>query len=263
YFSWVVSRNTGRRYKAGIPIYAIFFLGYGLEEYAGIPVIEIDNCVKDKRNGEVLEEKGHFIPALFHKGIIVNIPYLKQRYQSDLEKILSIFDQHNRSEDFHILNVKEEDFPEEYRPIIRRLQAAAQESSLRKKMIAEDDYLAEMNEYEEEINELEKKVALFEEQNQKLQVEKEAQKMIAEQEKQRAEQEKQRAEQEKQRAEQEKQRAEQEKQRAEQERQRAEKLEREKAESIRLMLAMGIDLKDIQAKLNVDEEFLKKYNLTK
>ncbi|MCS6794370.1 MAG: hypothetical protein NZ516_00270, partial [Raineya sp.] len=25
YFSWVVSRNTGRRYKAGIPIYAIFF----------------------------------------------------------------------------------------------------------------------------------------------------------------------------------------------------------------------------------------------
>ncbi|MDW8296853.1 MAG: hypothetical protein RMJ97_08205, partial [Raineya sp.] len=155
--------------------------------------------------------------------------------QSDLEKILSIFDQHNRSEDFHILNVKEEDFPEEYRPIIRRLQAAAQESSLRKKMIAEDDYLAEMNEYEEEINELEKKVALFEEQSQKLQLEKEVQKMIAEQEKQRAEQEK----------------------------QRAEKLEREKAESIRLMLAMGIDLKDIQAKLNVDEEFLKKYNLTK
>ena len=240
YFYWVTSRNTGRRYKAGLPIYAIFFLGYGLEEYAGVPVIEIDNCVKDKRNGEIIGEKGHFIPALFHKGIVVNIPYLKERYQSDLEKILSIFDQNNRSEDFHILNVKEEDFPEKYRPIIRRLQAAAQEKTLRNKMIAEDDYLTEMNEYEEEINELEKKVASIEEEKQKLQLEKEAQKLLAEQERQKAEQER---------------------QKAEQERQKAEKLEQEKVQTIRLMIEMGIPLQTIQEKLNINEEFLRKNNL--
>jgi hypothetical protein len=157
YFYWVSLRNTGRRYKAGLPIYAIFFLGYGLEEYAGIPVIEVDNCIRDRRNGMILEEKGHFIPSLFHKGIVVNIPYLKPRYQSELEKVLSIFDQSNREEDYHILNVREEDFPEKYRPIIRRLQSAAQEKDLRKRMIAEDDFLTEMNEYEERINDLEKK----------------------------------------------------------------------------------------------------------
>ncbi|PKQ70688.1 hypothetical protein [Raineya orbicola] len=210
YFQWVTSRNTGRQYKAGIPIYAIFFLGYGLEEYEGIPVVEVDTCVKDKRNGEILEEKGYFIPSLFHKGIIVNIPYLKERYQSDLEKVLSIFDQHHRDEDFHILNVKEEDFPEKYRPIIRRLQAAAQEKTLRNKMIAEDDYLTEMNEYEERINKLQKE--------------------------------------------------------KEQERLKAENLayekEQERVKSIKVMLELGIDLRTICEKLDIDEQFLKKHNLT-
>jgi predicted nucleic acid-binding Zn-ribbon protein len=138
------------------------------------------------------------------------------------------------------LNVKEEDFPEKYRPIIRRLQAAAQEKTLRNKMIAEDDYLTEMNEYEEEINELEKKVASIEEEKQKLQLEKEAQKLLAEQERQKAEQER---------------------QKAEQERQKAEKLEQEKVQTIRLMIEMGIPLKTIQEKLNINEEFLRKNNL--
>ncbi|MCS6796674.1 MAG: hypothetical protein NZ516_12025, partial [Raineya sp.] len=180
YFYWVTSRNTGRSYKAGLPIYAIFFLGYGLEEYEGIPVIEIDNCIRDKRNENILEEKGHFIPSLFHKGVIVNIPYLKERYQSDLEKILSIFDQHNRTESYHILNVREEDFPEKYRAIIRRLQAAAQEKDLRNKMIAEDDFLTELNEYEERINEFEK---LVEQERKKT----EQERIKAEQERERAE----------------------------------------------------------------------------
>ncbi|MDW8296977.1 MAG: hypothetical protein RMJ97_08845, partial [Raineya sp.] len=133
-----------------------------------------------KRNGNILEEKGHFIPSLFHKGVIVNIPYLKERYQSDLEKILSIFDQHNRTESYHILNVREEDFPEKYRAIIRRLQAAAQEKDLRNKMIAEDDFLTELNEYEERINEFEK---LVEQERKKT----EQERIKAEQERERAE----------------------------------------------------------------------------
>jgi len=51
------------------------------------------------------------------------------------------------------MNVKETDFPERFRPIIRRLQAAAQEKEVRDIMNVEDDFVAELNDYEHRIEE--------------------------------------------------------------------------------------------------------------
>ena len=51
------------------------------------------------------------------------------------------------------MNVKETDFPERFRPIIRRLQAAAQEKEVRDIMTVEDDFIAELNDYEHRIEE--------------------------------------------------------------------------------------------------------------
>ncbi len=51
------------------------------------------------------------------------------------------------------MNVKEMDFPEKFRPIIRRLQAAIQEKEIQDIMTVEDDFLAELNEYENRIEE--------------------------------------------------------------------------------------------------------------
>ena len=39
-----------------------------------------------------------------------------------------------RTSDIHILNVSEEDFPEKFRPIIRRLKGAASDSKVKKQM---------------------------------------------------------------------------------------------------------------------------------
>jgi hypothetical protein len=49
------------------------------------------------------------------------------------------------------MNVKEMDFPEKFRPIIRRLQAAIQEKEIQDIMTVEDDFLSELNEYENRI----------------------------------------------------------------------------------------------------------------
>ena len=49
--------------------------------------------------------------------------------------------------------MKETDFPEKFRPIIRRLQAAIQEKEIQDIMTVEDDFLAELNEYENRIAE--------------------------------------------------------------------------------------------------------------
>ncbi len=44
--------------------------------------------------------------------------------------------------------VKETDFPEKFRPIIRRLQAATQTTQIRDIMTVEDDFIAEINDIE-------------------------------------------------------------------------------------------------------------------
>jgi len=126
FFSWVTSVD-GKEFKAGMPILPIYFLGEPIEGFGDSPVIKINRNIKDRYTNEVIEERNIFIDALFHEGIIVNINALKGKRRDELEILLSIFDQSNRKENHHIMNVKEIDFPEKFRPIIRRLQAAAQE----------------------------------------------------------------------------------------------------------------------------------------
>jgi hypothetical protein len=63
----------------------------------------------------------------------------------------SVFDQSKRTDDNHILNVKEDDFPEKYRNIIRRLQKAVSEDTVRDKMDAEDEILRVLQNKEQQI----------------------------------------------------------------------------------------------------------------
>lgn len=155
-FRWIVSRQ-GRNYKAGIPIYAIFILGESLQEYADVPVVKLEMTARDHHTGDLLGTKGDFVPSLFHEGLIINIPALSHRRRDELENLLSIFDQEQIDESHHLMNVSEEDFPERYRPVIRRLQAAIQSKDMRTKMQVEDDFLRELNDYEFRIESAEKR----------------------------------------------------------------------------------------------------------
>ena len=62
--------------------------------------------------------------------------------------LLSIFDQENRTSDIHILNVREENFPEKYRPVIRRLKLAASSAEVKKQMEDEDEHLRYLQDIE-------------------------------------------------------------------------------------------------------------------
>jgi len=121
-------------------IYAIYFLGKDLGIY-DTPVLSISPEVKDVSTGEIISKKSKFIEGLNHKSWIVQINCLKERRRNELEQLLSIFDQSNRTSDNHILNVSEEDFSEKYRPIIRRLKGAASSSKVKKQMKEEDEIL--------------------------------------------------------------------------------------------------------------------------
>lgn len=152
FFQWV-TETTGRRYKSGIPILPIYILGEKIGGFEDIPVIYVNRCIRDRYTKEILEQRNHFIESLFHQGIIINIPALSRKRRDELELLLSIFDQDNRQENHHIMNVREVDFPERFRPIIRRLQAAIQEKEIQDIMTVEDDFLSELNEYENRIEE--------------------------------------------------------------------------------------------------------------
>jgi len=178
--------------KTGLPIISIYFLGHKLDTTQA-SAIKVSRQYSDLITDEIIETKESFIESLTLDSYVIQIPYLTDKRRNDLEILLSVFDQRNPIDnDHHILNVKEENFPEKYRPIIRKLQKAVQDLEIKKKMELEDGIIDELEDMEREIEDLEQKV---EEIELKLDISKQ-EKNIAEQEKNIAEQEKNKAEQE-------------------------------------------------------------------
>jgi hypothetical protein len=137
--------------KVGIPIIGIYFLGHKLD-YTDASIIGVNRTYKDLVTGEQLSVKESFIESLSHDSYIIQIPSLKEKRRNDLEKLLSIFDQStNVDAEHHILNIKEDDYPEKHRALIRRLQSAILEPEMRKQMEIEDGILCEFEDMQREI----------------------------------------------------------------------------------------------------------------
>ncbi|HOR59991.1 MAG TPA: hypothetical protein PK124_01955 [Bacteroidales bacterium] len=139
-------------------IYCIYLLNYDIG-LSNSPVIKVDNIVSDQATGEELSNKNEFIQSLNHKSWIVQIKQLKENRRNDLENLLSIFDQDNITNDNHILNVNYENFSEEHKHIVRKLQEAYASSQVRDEMIMEDDYFKELEVKDDIIAEQEKELA--------------------------------------------------------------------------------------------------------
>jgi len=185
---YTVEANDGSHKTLALPIISIYFLGHSLDSIHDIPVIHVNRKYIDAYSKAEITQKDYFIECLSHDSYVISIQDLKTRRRNELEILLSVFDQSNQTEDQHILNVREEDFPEQFRSIIRRLQQAVEVPEIRDNMEAEDTYLEELENQERRALTAEK---IADEERKK---NKEALIQI-EQEKQRAEQEKQRAEQ--------------------------------------------------------------------
>jgi hypothetical protein len=133
-------------------IYCIFLLGYDIG-IPDCPVIEVDTQVRDATTSATFTVSNEFIQGLHHRSWIVQMVHLKKRRRNDMEMLLSIFDQENRTQNHHILNIDEDSFPEAYRPIIRRLRMAAESENMQGEMELEDDILKELQENERVIEE--------------------------------------------------------------------------------------------------------------
>jgi hypothetical protein len=138
-----------------LPIVTIYFLGYPLENTTA-PVIKVARQYYDITTGEEIQTREEFIESLTHDSYVIQIPHLQSDHKSDVEQLLTVFDQHRITTDKHILNLNETNYPEKYREIIRRLQSAIATPEVRETMDAEDDILEELDMMEREIAEKDK-----------------------------------------------------------------------------------------------------------
>lgn len=143
-----VEKPDGSNKTLALPIISIYFLGHSLESIHDIPVIHVNRKYIDLYSKAEIPQKDYFIECLSHDSYVISIQDLKTRRRNELEILLSVFDQSNQTEDQHILNVREEDFPKEFRSIIRRLQEAVEVPEIRDNMEAEDTYLEELENQE-------------------------------------------------------------------------------------------------------------------
>ena len=149
--------NHSRR--IGIPIIGIYFLGHKLDN-TDASIIGVKRNYKDLVTGEQLHVKESFIESLTHDSYVIQIPSLGQKRRNDLEKLLSIFDQSMYVDaEHHILNIKEEEYPEKHRSLIRRLQAAILEPEMRKQMEIEDGILGDFEDMQRVIMQQRQEIA--------------------------------------------------------------------------------------------------------
>ncbi len=135
--------------KVAMEIFTIYFLGHTLA-HTKEPVVWVRRGLYGQGGDPTKAIEGvreEFIDALSHDSIVVQIPYLKKRRKTELEKLLSIFDQSQRQagkERFLSFNM--EQYPEKYKEVARRLEKAASEKEVRDQMELEDNFINDLRE---------------------------------------------------------------------------------------------------------------------
>ncbi len=141
-----INPKTGEKYlkteEYPNPIIQVYLLGHNLPE--------IENAVSKSQlkfvdlDGNDITDAGKslFVKSLTHQTIIVQIKKLPQKPMHKLEDILSIFNHEAIFQNKEEQTVKIEEYygkSEEYQLMARRLQEAAVDAKLRKRMNDEDD----------------------------------------------------------------------------------------------------------------------------
>jgi hypothetical protein len=77
-----------------LPIITIYFLGFRLPEIE-TPCIKVERNYIDLINKVTLSQKSEFVEKLTHDSYVVQVDRITNRYQTKLDKLLSVFEQTN------------------------------------------------------------------------------------------------------------------------------------------------------------------------
>ena len=100
-------RYLGEQYKKedkinnenyALPITTIYILGFKLPEIE-TACIKVERNYKDLVNKKIIDKKSDFVEKLTHDSFIVQVDRITNRYQTSLDKLLSVFEQNNFVDD--------------------------------------------------------------------------------------------------------------------------------------------------------------------
>ncbi len=80
--------------KTTLPITTIYILGFKLPEIDAA-CIKVERNYKDLVNKKIIDTKSEFVEKLTHDSFIVQVDRITDRYQTRLDKLLSVFEQRN------------------------------------------------------------------------------------------------------------------------------------------------------------------------
>ncbi|MBN2746637.1 MAG: hypothetical protein JXR34_07900 [Bacteroidales bacterium] len=81
-----------------LPITTIYILGFKLPEIE-TACIKVERNYKDLINKKIIDKKSDFVEKLTHDSFIVQVDRITDRYQTSLDKLLSVFEQNNFVDD--------------------------------------------------------------------------------------------------------------------------------------------------------------------
>jgi hypothetical protein len=85
-----------------LPITTIYILGFKLPEISS-PCIKVERNYWDLIDKKAIEERSDFVEKLTHDSYVVQVNRISDRYQTKLDKLLSIFEQTNFVDDKKII----------------------------------------------------------------------------------------------------------------------------------------------------------------
>ena len=88
--------------KVVLPITTIYILGFTIPEIE-TPCLKVERNYKDQINKTTIETKSDFVEKLTHDSYVVQVERITDRYQTRLDKLLSIFEQKNFIDDQKII----------------------------------------------------------------------------------------------------------------------------------------------------------------
>jgi len=86
--------DTINNAKLILPITTIYILGFKLPEI-DTPCLKVERNYKDLVNNKIIEIRSSFVEKLTHESFIVQVERITDKYQTKLDKMLSVFEQTN------------------------------------------------------------------------------------------------------------------------------------------------------------------------
>jgi hypothetical protein len=133
--------------KMVLPLLPIYFLGFNLSIKR--PVLKIGRSYQDVGTGEIVEEKDNFIENLSHDCFVVQIRSLPHETRTQLERILSVFNQSFLFDTNQkwLLSYPLQSEDKLVNRMLKRLSFAAESSEMKSQIRLEETFDASLDSY--------------------------------------------------------------------------------------------------------------------